>query len=225
MSSNGAEGKIRIVIAEENALFRECLCLILKENEDVKIVGEAISGLQTIGVVSDLKPDVVLVNVILPELNGIQVLRAIKRKSPGTKVLILMATMDEEMVLEAMKVGARGYLSEIGSISNLIKGIKAVHEGEVWIQRKIMTKFLDTHGAASFGKDDRPKRTREALTPREQEVLRHLTKGSTNKEIAQVLFISEKTVKSHLNSIFRKLNVSRRLQAILHAIKLGLCQT
>jgi DNA-binding NarL/FixJ family response regulator len=223
MAVNGAESKIRIVIAEENTLFRECLRFILNENENIEIVGEAINGLQAVEVISDLKPDVALVDIIMPKLNGIGVLQAIKRKSPGTKVLILMATMDEEMALEAMKAGARGYLHEIGSVLNLFKGIKAVHEGEVWVERKVMTKFFDTQGAASLGKDERPKKTREALTPREQEVLCLLTKGSTNKEIAQTLFISEKTVKSHLNSIFRKLNVSRRLQAILRAMKLGVC--
>ncbi len=217
------DSKIRIVIAEDHRLMREGLRLILGSEGNFEIVGEAANGLQAIDVISDLKPDVALVDIIMPKLNGIGVLRAVKRKSSGTKVLILLAGMDEEMALEAMMAGARGYLCEIGSVLDLIKGVRAVHEGEVWIQRKVMTKFFDTQGAASLGKDERPKKTREALTPREQEVLCLLTKGSTNKEIAQTLFISEKTVKSHLNSIFRKLNVSRRLQAILRAMKLGVC--
>ena len=219
----GADSKIRIVIAEDHRLMREGLRLILGSEGNFEIVGEAANGLQAIDVISDLKPDVALVDIIMPELNGIQVLQAIKRKSPGTKVLILMATMDEEMALEAMKAGARGYLYEIGSVLNLIKGVKAVHEGELWIQRKVMTKFFDTDATAGLGRDDRQRKTRGALTPREQEVLHLVTKGSTNKEIAQALFISEKTVKSHLNNIFRKFNVRRRIQAVLHAIKLGLC--
>lgn len=223
MGVNGAEKKIRIVIAEENTLFRQCFHLILNQNDDIEIVGEANNGLQAVEMISDLKPDVALVDIIMPKLNGIGVIRAIKRKSSDTKVLILIASMDEEMALEAMKAGARGYLCEIGSLLDLIKGVRAVHEGEVWIQRKVMTKFFDTDAVAGLGRDDRERKTRGALTPREQEVLHLVTKGSTNNEIAQVLFISEKTVKSHLNSIFRKFNVKRRIQAVLHAIKLGLC--
>jgi len=135
---------------------------------------------------------------------------------------MLTVANDEAMILKALKAGAKGYLSKDVGISDLIKAIQAVHQGELWVERKLMARFFEGEAIADPKGEDRSGKTKEGLTPREQEVLRFLTKGTTNKEIAKALFISEKTVKSHLNSIFRKLKVSRRLQAILYAIRRGL---
>ncbi len=198
------------------------LHLALRQEKGIEIVGEAANGLQAINVISDLKPDVALLDIIMPEMDGIKVLPVIREKSPKTKAIMLTVASDEAMILKALKAGARGYLPNDVGISDLIMAIKAVHQGELWVARKLMTRFFEREAIASPKGEDRTGKTKEGLTPREQEVLRLLTKGSTNKEIAKALFISEKTVKSHLNSIFRKLNVSRRLQAILYAIRRGL---
>jgi DNA-binding NarL/FixJ family response regulator len=198
------------------------LHLALSQESSIKVVGEAGNGLQAIEVISDLKPDIVLLDIIMPKMNGIKVLSAIREKSPKTKALMLTVTHDEAMILKALKAGAKGSLSKDVGIADLIMAIKTVHQGELWIARKLMARFFEGEAIASPKGEDRTGKTKESLTQREQEVLRILTKGSTNKEIAKALFISEKTVKSHLNSIFRKLKVSRRLQAILYAIKRGL---
>lgn len=214
--------KIRLVIADDQRLLREMLHLALRQEKGIEIVGEAANCLQAVDVISDLKPDIVLLDIIMPEMNGIKVLPAIREKSPKTKALMLTVANDETMILKALKAGAKGYLSKDVGISDLIKAIQAVHQGELWVERKLMARFFEGEAIAGPKGEDRSGKTKESLTPREQEVLRLLTKGSTNKELAKALFISEKTVKSHLNSIFRKLKVSRRLQAILYAIRRGL---
>jgi DNA-binding NarL/FixJ family response regulator len=216
------ERQIRVVIADNHRLFREGLCLILQGEESIQIIGEAVNGLQTINVVKDLKPDVVLLDIRMPETDGIQVIPSIRYKSPKTKALMLTATMDEDRIFKSLKLGAKGYLSMDSSASDLTKAIKAVQRGELWVERKLMSKFFDNEASNNSNGANPRKKTHEGLTLREQEVLRHLSTGLSNKEIAEDLFISEKTVKSHLNSIFRKLNVTRRLQAILYAINKGL---
>ena len=216
------DSKVRILIAEDHGLFREGLRLILSNEGNFEIVGEATNGLQTIDMISNLKPDVVLLDINMPELDGIKVLPLIKRKSPGTKALMLTASKDEATIVKALKAGAKGYLSKNASTSCLIKAIKVVHKDELWVERKLVARFFDGVSGTDLGSEDRQNNTKEDLTPREQDVLSFLIKGHTNKEIAQNLFISEKTVKSHLNKIFKKLDVSRRLEAILRAIKLGL---
>ncbi|MCK5721119.1 MAG: response regulator transcription factor, partial [Gammaproteobacteria bacterium] len=144
-----------------------------------------------------------------------------KQKSPGTKALMLTASKDETKILKSLKAGAKGYLSKNTTISGLIKAIKVVNKGQLWVERELVARYFNGDITADMGREGRQEKMKEVLTLREQDVLRLLLKGSTNKEIANDLFISEKTVKSHLNKIFKKLNVSRRLDAILTAIKLG----
>lgn len=214
--------QISVVIADNHRLIREGLSLILQREESIRIIGEAVNGVQTINVVKDLKPDVVLLDIRMPEMNGIQVIPSIRNKSPKTKTLMLTSTADEEKIFKSLKTGAKGYLSMDSSSSDLTRAIKAVQRGELWVERKLMSKFFENEASNNSNGSNLRKKTLEGLTLREQEVLRHLAAGLSNKEIAEDLFISEKTVKSHLNSIFKKLNVTRRLQAILYAINKGL---
>jgi len=215
-------GKIRVVIANDHGLFREMLRLAMRREGSVKIVGEAANGRQTIDVISDLKPDIVLLDSTMPEMGGIEVLPVIREKNLKTKALMLTANKSETVIFKALKGGAKGYLSKNVSISDLIKAIQAVHKGELWVERKLMAKFFDKEAITDPKEGGRAGKPKMVLTPREKEILSILTTGCTNKEIAKALFISETTVKSHLNSIFRKLNVTRRLQAILQAINRGL---
>jgi two-component system NarL family response regulator len=214
--------KIRVVIADDHGLFREMLRLVLRREGSIKIVGEAVNMRQAIDVIDKLKPDIILLDGTMPKMDGIEILPAIREKNLKTKALMITANKDEAVIFHALKGGAKGFLSKDVSISDLIKAIQAVHKGEVWLERKLMARFLEGEALANSRRESRAGRQKEGLTPREKEVLCLLTTGCTNKEIAQALFISEKTVKSHLNSIFRKLDVTRRLQAILYAIKRGL---
>jgi DNA-binding NarL/FixJ family response regulator len=213
---------IRVVIADEHRLFREGLRLILDREKIIEIVGEAATRQQTIRVIKRLKPDVVLLDIALPEIDGVEVIRGIRQESPKTKPLMLITGKDETMIFKALQAGAKGYVSKDVGISDLIKAVQAVHQGDFWVERKLIARFFDGKAVDNLKGQDQVRRTKEELTPREEEVLRCTTRGWTNKEIAQALFISEKTVKSHLNSIFKKLNVTRRLQAILYAIQRGL---
>jgi DNA-binding NarL/FixJ family response regulator len=129
--------KIKVVIADDYKLLREMLRLTLRQEKDIEIVGEAGNGLQALDVISDLKPDVVLLDIIMPEMDGIKVLPAIREKSPNTKALMLTVASDEAKILNALKAGAKGYLSKNVGISDLIMAIKAVHQGELWVARKL----------------------------------------------------------------------------------------
>jgi DNA-binding NarL/FixJ family response regulator len=218
------KAQIRIVIVEDHALFREGLHLIIKDEEGIEIVGEATNGFQAIEKIRDLQPDVALLDISVPEMDGIEVIPPIRKVSPKTKPLI--TATDENTILKALSAGARGYLSKDTSGSNLIKAIRAVHEGELWVERKIMNRFFDNETTAianNLQPDDKDKGINRPITKREQQILQLLTRGLTNKEIARTLFISHKTVRTHLNSIFRKLNVCRRFDARLQALKHGLC--
>ena len=217
----GSDSKIRIVIVEDHEIIRECLCLILASEKNIDIVGEASNGLEAIKVISDLQPDVILLDISMPGMGGFEALPIIKQKSPATRTLMLTASSDNGTIVNALKAGARGYLSKGTNSQGLIKAIKEVHNGGMWIERKLVCQFFEENDAVDKNHIVRQK-NKNNLTPREQDVLRVLSKGCTNKEIARDLFISEKTVKSHLNRIFKKLDVNRRLEAILYAIKTGL---
>ncbi|RJP92391.1 MAG: DNA-binding response regulator [Desulfobacteraceae bacterium] len=217
-----SDEKIRIVIAVGHKLFQEGLRLILSVESAIEIVGMANNGIQAIDMITNFKPDLIILDISLPELTGLEALPIIKEKSPETKCLMLTDTRDERAIIKSIRAGAQGYLSKNTSTSDIIKAIHVVYKGEFWIERKMVTRFLNSDLKADADSEDRHLNKLDALTPREQDVLRALIKGASNKEIAYELFISEKTVKSHLNQVFRKLNVSRRLEAILSAIKLGL---
>lgn len=218
----GTADLIRVVIADDHRLFQEGLRLLLGREKGIHVVGEAVHGLQTIEVISKIQPDVVLLDITMPGMDGINVIGPIKQKSPATKVLILTATRDEALIFKAVTAGAKGYLSKAASVSDLLKAIQAVQRGELWIERKLMARFVGGESFAALQGEDGQGRAHGALTAREREILRLLASGGTNKDIAQALVIGEKTVKTHLNNIFRKLKVSRRLQAILYAIQQGL---
>ncbi len=216
------EGPIRVVIADSHQLFRTGLRLILDSEAGIALVGEAADGLETIEVASTLQPDVLLLDISLPGTNGIGILRTLKEKSPATKPLLLVTTRDEGLIFTALRAGAKGHLLKDTTVLHLTKAIQVVHEGELWVERNLVARFVEAETAAEVQEENRQDGTRQGLTKREGEILRLLTSGGTNKEIAQALFISEKTVKCHLNNIFRKLNFTRRLDAVLYAIHCGL---
>lgn len=219
----GGEQKVQVVIAEKHKLYRDGLRVLLADHADIEVVGEAQDARQVIEMIVRLKPDVVLIGAHLCQSEGIQIVGAIKEKGVDTKTILLAPVASEGIVFEAMKAGARGYIPGHAGASVLTKAIRTVHAGDLWIERKFLQRFFleepDTESPVNTGK----KTAESDLTPREIEVLILLKKGYTNKEIAGVLYISEKTVKSHLGRIYRKLKVRQRLQAVLCAIRMGLC--
>jgi len=190
---------------------------LLQNEEGIQIVGEAGDWVQTLYGIRQWSPDVILVDAALPVIDEMRTVV----ENNQTKPLILTDDSDDEMILDCLRAGVRGYLNKNAKAVDLMKAIRTVNEGEMWVERKVVTKFVECH-AARDKIDDEPA-TKEKVSSREREVLRLLSEGCTNKEIAEKLFLSEKTVKNHLNSIFKKLKVSRRLEAVLVALKKGLC--
>lgn len=217
------EDSIKVVIADDRKLFREAIGSIIGSEENIQIVGEVTNGLQAIFTIDDLKPDVVLLGIILRSVEDINFISPIREKSPHTKPILLTKTVDESLMFRALEVGVRGYISKDTSVPELVKAIHAVHQGELWAERKLIAKYFDKEGRSHSIEGNGDSNKDDKLTSREIDVLKLLTTGCTNKEIAQGLFISEKTVKSHLNRIFKKLKVTRRLEATLCAINKGLC--
>lgn len=214
----GKEKRIGIVIAITSKLFRESLHIILNGNKSLNIVGEANSRHQTIDQIADLKPEVALIEFSIVGENDVNIISKIEEISPETKTLMLFNTENVDMIFKALKDGARGYLHRNASISELVKAIKTVHKGELWIERKFFTLFFEAKRSLKNEYEQTSDVTLSRLTMREEEVLYCLTKGYTNKEIAKELSISEKTVKNHLKNIFKKINVTGRLQAVLYVI-------
>jgi DNA-binding NarL/FixJ family response regulator len=213
---------IKVLIADDRKLILEALQFALQQEKSIKIVGEAVNGIQTTSMVFELKPDVLLLN---PKANGLadgDAVSTILTLSPTTKILLLSFPEDETVIIKALVAGAKGYVSKTTGLRELCKAVEAVHRGELWVERRLMSRILDERVSARPSRKNGYEEPKEILTPREQEVLRCLSTGITNKEIAGELYISEKTVKSHLNSIFRKFNVTKRLQAILYAVNKGL---
>jgi len=208
---------IRVLIVVGQRLFREALGALLTREEGIEIVSATDHGIQAIDVVNRLRPNVVLIELTATGLDVIELIRMIRQTSPEARPLMLAE--DETVIFKALKAGAKGYVSNNASVSDLRKAIEGVHQGDLWVERKLVAGFLE--GSAFVG-DEGAARPQGALTAREHEVLRLLTSGGRNKDIAHALLVSEKTVKAHLNNIFRKLNVTRRLQAVLYAIERGL---
>lgn len=210
---------IRILIADDHALLRQGIKNVIDLEEDLVIVGEAADGEETIAKTKALQPDLLLLDLNMPKVKGIDVIKIVKEALPALKVLVLTIHDDENYLLEVIKYGASGYVLKDIEPRMLIQAIRAVHTGESFIY-PTLTKKLITEVKRSQSMERARRRGRDnRLTYREMEVLQLIAKGMSNMEIAGQLFLSEKTVKNHLTSIFRKLNVSDRTQAALYAVK------
>ena len=210
--------QITLLIADDHALFREGLRMLLAQEQDIRVVGEATDGLQALTLVEALQPDILLLDVKMPHVDGLKALPKIRAKSPRTKVLILSGFTDDEFITEGLQHGAKGYLLKTLTHADLVKAIRATHAGELWVERKVVTQILDSLLQKVMDLQKPLSEMRKALTNREQEVVNWVIQGMTNKETAAQLGISEKTVKTHLSNIFNKLKVSRRLQLLLSQI-------
>jgi two-component system response regulator DegU len=209
---------IKVVVADDHTLFREGMKKVLSLEKDILVVGEAARGDEVIKAVERNKPDVLLLDLRMPKGDVVQTLLDVKERSPATKVMILTAYAEEESIMNAAKGGARGYLLKGADFATLLQAIKKVNSGGLWIDKDIPTS--DTFEEIALGQMEpftavEHDEAVESLTRRELEILRLVAEGMTNDEIGKKIFISEKTVKTHLTNIFDKLKVNNRFKAAL----------
>jgi DNA-binding NarL/FixJ family response regulator len=208
---------IRVVVVDDHEVFRGGLCNLLTEHE-LAVVGEAVTGEQAVEIVAEVVPDVVVMDLNLPGMSGIEAIRELANAAPQTRVLVLTISGDESDVTEAILAGACGYLLKDASIQEIIAGVRAAATGESLISQKIAGRLLERIRTSSADAYD----VRPELTEREVEVLRRVAEGKDNMEIAQELFISPKTVKNHISNILAKLQIENRIQAAVYAVRRGI---
>ena len=208
---------IRLLIVDDHAIVREGLQTLLAEEPEVTIVGEAVNGLEAVRQAADLRPDVILMDLVMPELDGIEATRRIRAANTSGRILVLTSFADDKRVPAAITAGAVGYLLKDVLKDDLMSAIRAAAEGKPTLhpeaQRHLMTQVVSP--AAS---------RLEALTQREQDILRLIARGYSNKEIASALHLTEGTVKGYVSTVLAKLEVADRTQAALYAVKHGLDQ-
>ena len=206
------------MIADDHPLVREALHRTLEGEEDIEVVAEAGDGEEAVKFASELKPDVAVMDIVMPKLNGIEATRKIKEIAPDTAILILTAYDDDEYVLGLLDAGAAGYLLKSARGRDLVGAIRAIRSGESVLHPKIIAKLLKRATVAPAEQH----KASDPLSERESEVLKLVTSGMSNKEIAENLFLSQRTVKAHLTSVFNKLNVASRSEAIVKGLQWGL---
>jgi DNA-binding NarL/FixJ family response regulator len=211
--------RIKVLIADDHTMFREGLRQILERQSDMIVVGEAKDGFEAVEKVKSLAPDIVLMDIGMPLLDGVSATRLITEKNPDVGIIILTMYRRDEYVFEAIKAGARGYLLKDSRSKRLIETIREVYRGEASLDPKMAARVLEEF--RRLAEEAKPKAFAE-LTERQVEILRLVAQGASNKEIAQKLFLSEKTVKNNLTIIFQKLYVNSRTQAAIYALREGL---
>jgi DNA-binding NarL/FixJ family response regulator len=211
--------RVRVLIADDQTLFREGIKDLLESERIVEVVGEAVDGPDVIRQAKKLKPDVILMDIKLPQIDGIAATRQIRKECPATNVLILSSYEDEAHVMEAIQAGANGYLSKMLPASELVNALKAFANDGVMIPQQVMGKLLAGLRQMASGEGQG---SPVALTKTEIRVLVLLGSGKSNKEIAAKMDCSVKTIKNHLNAVFQKLEVSNRTEAVVKGIEMGL---
>jgi len=216
---NGTEKKIRLLVAEDHAIVREGTLRVLEQEPDFEIVAEAGDGEEAVRLAIEFEPDVALLDIVMPKLNGVEATRQIKARCPGTAVLILSAYDDDQFVFSLIEAGAAGYLLKSVHGRDLVAAIRAVRSGEPVLHPSIMQKVL---GHLRPGDHKRkPHMELEQFSDREREVLMLATEGLSNKDIAERLSLSVRTVQAHFTRVFKKLQVGSRTEAVLYGLKEG----
>jgi NarL family two-component system response regulator LiaR len=204
---------IRILIVDDHSVVRQGLEMFLALDEELEVVGEAKNGAEALRLARELRPDVVLMDLLMPVMDGIAATGAIRRELPETEVIALTSVLEDRAIVDAIRAGAIGYLLKDTEADELRRAIKAAAAGQVQLSPEVARRLM---------REMRAPKDPEPLTERETEVLRLLARGKSNKQIAAELVIGEKTVKTHVSNILGKLQVASRTQAALHAVRIGL---
>jgi NarL family two-component system response regulator LiaR len=207
---------IRVLVVDDHAVVREGLRAFLDLQDGIDVVGEASDGDEAIAAAEELRPDVVLMDLVMPRLDGLAAMRALRERVPGARVIVLTSFLDDEKILPALRAGAAGYLLKNAAPQELARAIRAASAGEVVLDPVVAARLVDTLAGGVEPLD--------RLTPREREVLELIGRGFPNKLIARELGLSEKTVKTHVGHVLAKLGVTDRTQAAVVAVRAGLVE-
>lgn len=203
---------INVILVDDHAVLRDGLKTIISQENDMEVVGEATGSVKLQAMLKTVTPDVIIMDINMPDMNGIDLTKWVKARYPAIKIFMLTMYKNDEYFMAAIREGADGYLLKDSPSEDVVAAIRTVSNGESVIPQAMTKKLLSLHQAESKPEDN-------ALTPREKEVLLGLVEGLSNKEIANRLFISDKTVKIHVSNIYRKLDVKSRSQAIIYAVQ------
>jgi DNA-binding NarL/FixJ family response regulator len=209
---------IRVLVADDHAVVREGLRALLELQDGIEIAGEAADGEQAVEEAVHLRPDVVLMDLVMPRLDGLAAMRALREQVPGARVIVLTSFLDDDKLLPAMRAGAAGYLLKNATPGEVVRAVRAAHAGEAVIDPVVAARLVETLAGSG---DDEPL---DRLTAREREVLVLIARGFPNKLIARELGVSEKTVKTHVGHVLAKLGVTDRTQAAVVAVRSGLVE-
>lgn len=212
--------KIRVLVVDDHAMFREGIRALLEGCDDVEIVGEATEGREAIEKVHQLAPHVVLMDIAMPVMGGLEATRRIHKETPETKVLVLTQHEDSEYILSMLRAGAKGFISKTATASELVSGVRTVHKGESYLYPSAASTLIEEYLMRVSGE----KNEYDRLTDREREILQLVAEGRTNREIADRLFISVKTVLRHRTNIMEKLGFHNRTELVKYAISKGLIE-
>jgi DNA-binding NarL/FixJ family response regulator len=224
-AENSGKSKIRIVVADDHPIFRDGLCKLLALEEDFEVVAQAQDGRQVLEILQDCEPDILLLDLRMPGLDGLGTLQELQARRNKIRVIVLTASDDKNEFVQAMKLGTSGIVLKQTATELLIKSIRKVHAGEIWLDSHTTAAVIRQFVAAEEAPHQPPpsvpaprERERSPLSQREREIVALVAQGFKNKEMAEKMFISEQTVKNHLHNIFDKLGVSDRLELALYAI-------
>ena len=213
--------KIKVLLVDDHTVVLKGLAFFLSTQEDLELVGEANNGKEALVKVGETTPDVILMDLYMPEMDGVEATAYIKKEYPNVKVIVLTSFSDQAHVLPALRAGASGYILKDVEPDQLVEAIRSAYKGNIQLHPDIANALLSQTLPVEEKEEEHSIQV-DVLTARENEVLQLLAKGMSNKEIASVLVITEKTVKAHVSSILSKLNLSDRTQAALYAVKNGI---
>jgi two-component system NarL family response regulator len=219
VSDKPAEQLIRVLIADDQAVFRRGLNVVLEVEKDIDVVAEAEDGEEAAAKAEEIAPDVVLMDVRMPRVNGIEAARRIREVLPSTRILMLTVSDEEEDLFDAIKAGANGYLLKDVSVEEVGSAIHSVMQGESRISPSMAAKLLNEFNTLAKVAAEREQLPAPVLTARELEVLKLVARGMSNKDVADCLFISENTVKNHVRNILEKLHLHSRMEAVMYAVR------
>ena len=212
--------KIKVLIADDHAIVRDGIQQLLKKESDIQVVGEAVDGIQALEKVKELHPDVVLLDIAMPNLNGLEVIGLLKDSASECQIVILSMHANESYVHQVLKSGALGYILKASPSTDIVKAIRMVHKQEYFLSSKIKANVIDSY--LNTRKTKPAVRGYDLLSEREQQVFRLVVQGSATKEIADLLCVSPKTIEKHRSSIANKLGIHGRLEMLKYAIKIGI---